>query len=114
MRGHKKYRTEAEVQAELYAALKAESIEVGLEQKIVLSSKTRTGRNQSIRIDVGIFRDHFLVAVIEVKNSPSDIPPEKSKSRQRRKYEELGLPYKYCMNIRQIEKTVSWAKFILA
>lgn len=104
---HKYHRTEAEDQADLMKALKELGLHIGLEQKIVLGSKTRTGRNECIRVDVGIFQNEELVACIEVKRGGKTF---KKGTRQHRKYEELGLPYRYCFGENEIEDCVEWAK----
>jgi hypothetical protein len=77
----RKYTTEAEIQAILYAKLTAAGLVVGLEQNVHIEGETRFGKRQKIRIDVAIFDEHQIIGCIEVKSDrrktrPKPSPPQ--------------------------------------
>ena len=101
--------SEATIQAELYCALKSAGFTPVLEQVIKLSTKTRTGRKGLIRVDLMVIKGDEAIAAIEVKNhrTPKSIT-EFQQTRQYRKYVEIGLPFRYCTHLSEIEACVHW------
>jgi len=80
--------TEFELQADLYARLKAEKYDVRGE---VSAYHDGTGS----RMDLVIFVNGFASVVIEVKDTPHWDAVRGKKTRQRRKYEQYGIPLLY-------------------
>jgi hypothetical protein len=95
--------SEATIQAELYCALKVAGITAVLEQNFEIGF-------QRIRVDVLILdSEQNAIAAIEVKNcrNPRALDSFQD-TRQFRKYTKLGLPFRYCTTIFEIQDCVEW------
>jgi len=106
--------SEATIQAELYCALKTAGFQPVLEQVARLSGKTRrAGRAIQIRADLMVVQDGEAIAAIEVKNTK--IPTSSAEfqnTRQYLKYVEMGLPFRYCTHLSEIEACVHWVRWL--
>ena len=81
-----------------------------MEQNFKLKTKTKTGRNQKIRVDVVVLdsKDNCVFA-IEVKNTSRT---DQSHTRQYQKYTDLGLPFDYCFGEDEVEGVCMRAKIL--
>lgn len=101
--------SEANVQAELYMALKCEGIQCELEYKI------RRPNERGARLDVIIIKDGKIPAIIEVKNH---LVPEKTKAEwhtksQYKRYSRYGVPVLICPAMEYIADVVAQVQAIL-
>lgn len=105
----RKIKSEATIQADLYIALKARGLNVILEQPIPLAGwGTRFNKSGKIRVDILVMDgDNYAVCAIEMKNKQGYIPPDGS--RQLRKYQALGIPFRYCSGYDEFDDVVNWA-----
>lgn len=104
--------TEADLQFLLGQKLQDAGFHVYFEQTFKLPAKanlktSNRGKPQRIRVDIVLVKSGAIKGFIEVKNYTK---PSYSKTRQRRKYQEMGVPYCFCWNENFIDKTVEWAK----
>ena len=91
---------EANIQAELYCQFKRLNIKCVLEHKIYCAPM-----NCNIIPDIVIVEDGEIVCIVEVKSKLSKFEPNKS-GKQYKKYEAIGIPFFYCMHMRQVMETV--------
>lgn len=95
--------SEATIQAEIYHQLKILGIVCYLEYPFNIIYK---GKARIVRADLVVVKNDNIVCVCEVKNHILYNSPNK-KTLQYHKYEILGIPFFYCMNVSQIGKCVS-------
>ena len=94
--------SEATIQAEIYHQLKTIGIECYLEQNFDIIYK---GRPHKVRADIIIVKNYNIVCICEVKNGLDERPNKNT--RQYHKYQILGIPFFYCMNVSQINNVIS-------
>ncbi len=97
---------EANVQAELYRQLKNNDIDCVLEYAVHVPLL-----NCGMRIDVIIISKGEIIAAIECKSRGADRTINR-RGRQYRKYQTLGVPFFYCMNIDEIPKIVNYYVYL--
>lgn len=92
--------TEFEIQAEIWAGLRAIGINARGEVKVPyaglqgLRKKPRSKRMAVCRFDLAIFEAQRLIGIIEVKAAPPAVAVSKGwkQSRQARRYTDFGVP----------------------
>lgn len=91
--------SEADVQAELYMAAKQAGLDLKLEINL--------GKNY-LSADAAFYDSQDRIyALVEVKRSVGN-GRTKTQSRQYKKYEASGLPWRYCLGRDQIKDTIQW------
>ena len=104
LKAHKPKRLpEANVQAEIYCQLKALNIEVILEYKQYVKAM-----NCFMRIDVAVIQGDRLITAIECKSRNRTRINENT--RQHKKYMSLGIPFMYCLSIKDVETCCNLVK----
>lgn len=92
---------EANVQAELYRQLRNKGIRCCLEYKM------KTPKGENVRVDCVIMdANDFIILLVETKSSKRENKRVNTGTRQYERYEDLGLPFTYCINTKDAEPIV--------